>query len=74
MPSEQSSAESEQCLICGTDLNYSMVALVRGYCDGCKPHECPECGCVNIKQRKVPYPEGRTEWQCDNGCFFQVTP
>lgn len=66
-----SDREERTCHVCGVNLDYSMAALLRGYCDGCSPSECPECGCVNIGQRRTTS-LSETAWKCDNGCFFEV--
>lgn len=59
------------CHVCGVDLDYSLSALVRGYCDACTPNECPECGCETVSQRRTTTPS-ETAWECDGGCFFVV--
>jgi hypothetical protein len=65
--------DDDQCAICGANLSYSVVALARGYCDVCRPDECPECGCEHITQRRNhSVGHARMYWKCDNGCFFEV--
>lgn len=63
---------TQTCLVCGANLGYSVTALVRQYCDTCKPTECPECGCGTIRRARRAH-SGEGVWECDNGCFFEVT-
>lgn len=63
---------SDKCLVCGAALEYSVVAIVRRYCHACTPDSCPECGCVNISQRQNHVPDPAA-WECDNGCFFELS-
>lgn len=58
------------CHVCGCELEFSVVAAVTGYCDVCRPDECPECGCKDVRQRAIRGDE--TDWRCDNGCLFSI--